>query len=88
MSRSTQRLTVESGRRGLFNRAESVELLGVSLRQPDHFTRLLPNDGDNALPLLMLPVRLLALAVLWATSAPRRTLLAVLLLAALAIAAH
>jgi hypothetical protein len=88
MSRNSQRLTVESGtRRGLFTPGQSVELVGVALKQPDHFTRLLPS-GDTGLPLLMLPLRLAALGVLWATSTPRRSLVAALFLAALVIAAH
>jgi hypothetical protein len=82
MSRRTQRVTVQSGRRGLFNSNRYVEMIGVSLSQPDHYTKLLP-AGDIVLPLLMLPFRLLALGVLYATSTPRRMLLAAVVLGVL-----
>lgn len=84
MSQRTQRVTVQSGRRGLFNSNRYVELLDVSLNRPDHFARLLPS-GDMVLPLIMLPVRLFALGVLYATSTPRRMLLVAVVLGVLLV---
>lgn len=69
--RDTRRVPIRDRRRGLLGRRESVELVGVSLERPDHFTRMFP-AGDPAFALLMSPLRLAALAVLWATSAPWR----------------
>ena len=64
----TRQVPVRDRRRGLFARRTGVELVGVCL---DRFTRMFP-AGDTAFAVLMLPVRALALAVLWATSTPWR----------------
>jgi hypothetical protein len=60
-------------------RRDSVELVGVALRPADHFTRLWPTGEhtDGAFLLAMLPVRLAAIALLWATSTPARLLVTV-----------
>lgn len=81
--RGEQLIPIRTGRRLLAPR-ESVELVGVSIRPPEHFTRLWPTGPDApvdpAFLLLMFPLRLLALALLWATSAPGRVALTGLLL--------
>lgn len=82
--RDTRRVPVRDRRRGLLGRRESVELIGVSLGAPDHLTRLVPT-GDPAFGLLMSPLRLLALTVLWATSAPWRLTVAALIVLALIV---
>ena len=56
-------------------RNDAITVLGISVRGKDHFARLLPTAKDSSLSgflLLMLPIRFVALAMLWATSAPRR----------------
>lgn len=90
MSRRGERLIpVRTGRRLLAPR-DSVELVGMSIRPPEHFTRLWPTGPDApvdlAFLLLMWPLRLLALALLWATSAPSRTGLTALLIVAVFLA--
>lgn len=68
---------------------QAVAVLGVGVRDRDHFTRLWPTP-DDGIPagflLAMLPARLVALAMLWATSSPRR--LAVPLVLAAGVAIH
>lgn len=66
-------------------RPASLELHGVSFRPADHYTRAWPGPVDSPdapFRLVVLPIRLLALAVLWATSSPIRILVAGLLTAA------
>ncbi len=63
------------GRPGSTARNDAITVLGISVRGKDHFTRLWPTAKDGSLNgflLIMLPIRFLALAMLWATSAPRR----------------
>jgi hypothetical protein len=85
--RDTRSVPIRDRRRGLLGRRESVELIGVSLERPDHLTRMFP-PGDPAFGLLMAPLRLLALAVLWATSTPWRLTVAALVLLALLVLGH
>jgi hypothetical protein len=51
-----------------------LELDGIGLRSADHFTRLMPvsEAAGGAFRLAVLPIRLIALAVLWATASPTR----------------
>lgn len=70
---------------------DSVQLVGVRVRPDDHFTRLWPVSAERLdpplFPLLVLPVRLFALGLLWATATPGRLVAAfgTLLLSALAV---
>lgn len=67
------------GERRLLGRRDSVEVIGLQVYEPEHFTRLSPSyggDSERLFRLAMLPVRLAALAVLWATSSPGRVLAA------------
>ena len=72
MRRRTVQVT--HGRSGLFSRAHVLELDGIGLRSADHFTRLMPVSEavGGAFRLAMLPIRLLALVMLWATASPTR----------------
>ncbi len=86
--RTTQIVPARPRKRGLFRpKPESLELVGVSFRPMDHFTRLWPTSDELGGPgtpfrLLVLPVRLAALTALWVTATPvRATLTAVLLTA-------
>ena len=60
----------------------------ITLAQPNDWARLWPREEGvhPSFRLVMLPVRLLSLALLWATSTPGRLLLGVGLAAAVAIA--
>ena len=91
MNRPATGLSVASSRRAkrALRNGDTVAVLGVSVRARDHFTRLWPvPEGDVAsgFLLFMLPVRLVALATLWATSSPWR--LAVPLVLAAGFAVH
>lgn len=72
MKRRTVQVT--QGRSGPFSRSHVLELDGIGLRSADHFTRLMPVSEavGGAFRLAMLPIRLIALAVLWATASPTR----------------
>lgn len=72
MNKRTVRVT--HGRSGPFSRSHVLELDGVGLRSADHFTRLMPvsEAGGGPFRLAMLPIRLVALAVLWTTASPTR----------------
>ncbi len=62
-----------TGRRSAVHRRGTVQL--ASIHADDHFTRLWPATGDTAdvvFRLAMLPARLIALALLRATSTPSR----------------
>jgi len=65
---------VTHGRSGAFSGSHVLELDGIGLRSADHFTRLMPASeaAGGAFRLAMLPIRLTALAVLWATANPTR----------------
>ncbi|PRX98167.1 hypothetical protein [Allonocardiopsis opalescens] len=64
---------VPAKRRG-FGRRGAVEVVGVKTRPDDHFTRLWPSDDTDALyRIVMLPIRVVALLILWATSSPGRS---------------
>lgn len=83
-------LPVTSARRvrRALRKGDAVALLRVSVRQRDHFTRLWPEPGDDApagFLLAMLPAQLAALALLWATSSPRRLAVPLVLAASLAV---
>lgn len=74
---SAEIVPTHSGARRLLGRRDAVELAGVSVARPDHFTRLSPSSGsdsDGLFRLAVLPLRLVALTVLWATSSPARAL--------------
>lgn len=76
---SAEVVAARSGARRLFGRRDSVEVVGLSIHDPGHFTRLSPastGDSDGAFRLAVLPLRIVALAVLWVTSSPRRALVA------------
>lgn len=70
---------VTHGRGGLFSRSHVLELDGIGLRSADHYTRLMPVSEavSGAFRLAMLPIRLTALAVLWATASPVRLIVTV-----------
>lgn len=88
-SRDERRISVRNGKRSLFGGRGPAELIGVEFRSPDHFTRLWPTGSERAPDAVflftVLPIRLLALALLWATSAPGRILVAVAILLALSL---
>jgi hypothetical protein len=65
-------------RSGAFSRSHVLELDGIGLRSADHFTRLMPVSEavGGAFRLAMLPIRLTALTVLWATASPTRLIVA------------
>jgi len=91
MNRTTAGVSMASPRRAkrALRNGDTVAVLGVSVRARDHFTRLWPvPQGETAsgFLLFMLPVRFVALAMLWATSSPRR--LAVPLILAVGFAVH
>ncbi|MGH3684642.1 MAG: hypothetical protein ACRDRU_29675 [Pseudonocardiaceae bacterium] len=67
-------IQVGYGRSGPFSRAHLLELDGIGLRSADHYTRLMPVSEaiSGGFRLAMLPVRLIALGVLWATATPTR----------------
>jgi hypothetical protein len=67
-------IQVTHGRRGPFTPAHVLELDGIGLRSAEHYTRLMPVSEavSGAFRLAMLPIRLAALAVLWATATPTR----------------
>jgi hypothetical protein len=69
---------VTHGRGGTFSRSHVLELDGIGLRSDDHFTRLMPVSEavGGAFRLAMLPIRLTALTVLWATASPTRLIVA------------
>lgn len=75
------------GRRGPFSRAHVLELDGIGLRSADHYTRLMPVSEaiSGAFRLVMLPVRLIALGVLWATATPMRLIVTAAICTAIAI---
>lgn len=72
MKRRTVQVT--HGRSGPFSRSHVLELDGIGLRSADHYTRLMPVSEavSGAFRLAVLPIRLTALAVLWATATPTR----------------
>ncbi|MCA1704981.1 MAG: hypothetical protein LC808_17650 [Actinobacteria bacterium] len=78
---------VSHGRRGPFSRAHVLELDGIGLRSADHYTRLMPMSEaiSGAFRLAMLPVRLIALGVLWATTTPTRLIVTAAICTAIAI---
>lgn len=74
-----KRQTVEvTGRSG------TLELDGIGFRTADHYTRLMPvSDSTNRwFRLAMLPVRAVALVVLWSTSTPPRLVITVIVVTA------
>lgn len=78
---------VSHGRRGPFSRAHVLELDGIGLRSADHYTRLMPVSEAISGPfrLAMLPVRLIALGVLWATATPMRLIVTTAICTVIAI---
>ncbi|MBY8888514.1 hypothetical protein K7472_27270 [Streptomyces sp. PTM05] len=86
---TTELVRVKDGRRHLRRQAPTaVEISGVSVRPAAHFTRAWSATGE-AVPVAFrvsaLPVRGLALFVLWATSSPQRFTFAVAVSAVLAL---
>jgi hypothetical protein len=76
-------------------RKDAITVLGISAPGKDHFTRLWPTAKDGSpsgFLLVVLPIRFVALAMLWATSTPRRLVLpvtvAVVLVVGLLLARH
>jgi hypothetical protein len=80
-------IQVSHGRSGPFSRAHVLELDGIGLRSADHYTRLMPvsEATSGAFRLAMLPVRLIALGVLWATAAPTRLIVTAAICTVIAI---
>ncbi|MGH3564462.1 MAG: hypothetical protein ACRDRH_00200 [Pseudonocardia sp.] len=80
-------IEVTHGRRGPFRGSHVLELDGSGLRSADHFTRLMPVSEaiSGAFRLAMLPVRLTALAVLWATTTPTRLVVTVAVCAVIGV---
>lgn len=78
---------VTHGRGGPFSRSHVLELDGIGLRSADHYTRLMPVSEavSGAFRLAMLPIRLTALAVLWATASPTRLIVTAAVCTVLAI---
>ena len=71
--------TKHKGRRFRSKPPAAIELSAVSVRPAEHYTRpwsATSEDVSFAFRLAVLPVRLLALSVLWATSSPQRLSLA------------
>ncbi|MEU6173868.1 hypothetical protein ABZ832_18330 [Streptantibioticus parmotrematis] len=80
---TTELVRVKDGRRHLRRQAPTaVEISAVSVRPAAHFTRAW-SATDEAVPVAfrvsVLPVRGLALFVLWATSSPQRLAIVVTL---------
>jgi hypothetical protein len=80
-------IQVSHGRSGPFSRAHVLELDGIRLRSADHYTRLMPvsEATSGAFRLAMLPVRLIALGVLWATATPTRLIVTAAICTVIAI---
>jgi hypothetical protein len=80
-------IQVSHGRSGPFSRAHVLELDGIGLRSADHYTRLMPvSEATNgAFRLAMLPARLIALGVLWATATPTRLIVTAAICTVIAI---
>jgi hypothetical protein len=78
---------VSHGRSGPFSRAHVLELDGIGLRSADHYTRLTPvsEATSGAFRLTMLPARLIALGVLWATVTPTRLIVTAAICTVIAI---
>jgi multisubunit Na+/H+ antiporter MnhG subunit len=76
-----QTIEVSQQRGGMFSRSRVLELDGIEMRSPDHYTRLLPVSEavSGGFRLAMLPVRIAALAVLWATVSPTRLIVSLVL---------
>lgn len=67
--------TISPSRASTTARKDAITVLGISVRGKDHYTRLCPTAKDGSpsgFLLVMLPIRFVALAMLWATSTPRR----------------
>jgi hypothetical protein len=81
------KIQVSHGRSGPFSRAHVLELDGIGLRSADHYTRLMPvsEATSGAFRLAMLPVRLIALGVLWATATPTRLIVTAAICTVIAI---
>ncbi|MBY8888524.1 hypothetical protein K7472_27320 [Streptomyces sp. PTM05] len=77
---TTELVRVKDGRRHLRRQAPTaVEISGVSVRPAAHFTRAWSATGEAvpvAFRMSVLPVRGLALFVLWAASSPQRLAIA------------
>jgi hypothetical protein len=80
-------IQVGHGRSGPFSRAHVLKLDGIGLRSADHYTRLMPvsEATNSAFRLAMLPVRLIALGVLWATATPTRLIVTAAICTVIAI---
>ena len=81
-----QTIQVSHGRRS-FSRAHVLELDGSGLRSADHYTRLMPvsEATSGAFRLAMLPVRFIALGVLWGTATPTRLIVTAAICTVIAI---
>ena len=80
-------IQVSHGRSGPLSRAHVLELDGIGLRSADHYTRLMPVSEaiSGGFRLAMLPVRLIALGVLWATATPTRLIVTAAICTVIAI---
>jgi hypothetical protein len=74
MRRHTVEIAAARRRVPFPGRSDVVELDGIGLRMADHYTRLMPvsESTNRGFRLAMLPVRAVALIVLWGTSTPMR----------------
>jgi hypothetical protein len=80
--------TINPGRVSTTARKDAITVLGISVRGKDHYTRLWPSAKDGSpsgFLLVMLPIRFVALAMLWTTSTPRRLAVPVTVAAVLVV---
>ncbi len=80
--------TEHKGRRLWTRQPATVRISAVSVRPAAHYTRAWSASAESvpvSFRLAVLPVRVLALALLWATSSPQRLTLAVALSSAAAV---
>lgn len=80
--------TISPSRTSTTARKDAITVLGISVRGKDHYTRLWPTAKDGSpsgFLLVMLPIRFVALAMLWATSTPRRLAVPVTVTAVLVV---
>ena len=79
---------ISPSRVGATTRKDAITVLGISVRGKDHYTRLWPTAKDGSpsgFLFVMLPIRFVALAMLWATSTPRRLAVPVTVAAVLVV---
>jgi hypothetical protein len=87
VSRHTVEITAARRRMPFPGGSESVELDGIGLRMADHYTRLMPvsESTNRGFRLAMVPVRAVALVVLWSTSTPMRLVITAAVISVIAL---